>query len=145
MSHQQHVGEMLIAVYLGQRSMCVVLVIVTEASDQVGEHNLQISLAGKVLASVSLFEFLQNSRLILEVKEKVQVVVLTEIVATQYSELPCRVVWFTCVCGDIAMHVTRFWSAPPYCNCNQQTCCLNKLLSSHRTGDWGGRSLVSSV
>ena len=62
--------------------MCLVLltVIVTEASDQVGEHNLKISRAVKVLASVSAFEFLQNPGLILEIKEAVQVVVVTEIV-----------------------------------------------------------------
>ena len=61
--------------------MGVVLLVVTEASDQVGEDNLQVSLVSKVLASVSTFEFLQNPGLILEVKEKVQVVVLTEILS----------------------------------------------------------------
>ena len=93
--HQPHVGEMLIAVYLGQRSVCVILLVVTEASDQVGEHNLQISLVIKVLLSVSAFEFLQNPRPIWEIKEKVQVVVVTEIVAPQSSVLDmlCAVIY----------------------------------------------------
>ena len=95
MCHQPHVGEMLVAVYLGQRSVCVILLVVTEASDQVGEHNLQISLVIKVLLSVSAFEFLQNPRPIWEIKEKVQVVVVTEIVAPQSSVLDmlCAVIY----------------------------------------------------
>ena len=80
MSHQQHVGEMLVAVYLGKRSMVCLLVELTETSDQVREHDLQIGLARKVLASVSVFELLQNPRLILELKEQLQVVFVTEIV-----------------------------------------------------------------
>ena len=90
LSQQQHVGEVLIAVYLGQRALAVVLLILTEASDQVCEDNLQISLLSEILASVSPFEFLQNSRLILEIKEKIQVVVVVaEIIVPRVSELTC--------------------------------------------------------
>ena len=122
---------MLIAVYLGERSVGVVLLVVTEASDQVGEDNLQVSLVSKVLASVSTFEFLQNPGLVLEVKEKVQVVVVTEIVPATLAQ--CHAVSITC--ADIVTRVAI--PAPPYCNSNWNTNSTNSYLNT-RTASYTG-------